>query len=200
MKLKEICNRYGIRYDYDHPKRTRKQLEKYCDYTMVGRNYTIIKEYNKLEVYNNTIFNCGENSIRWKFSYIPTILRHCSGVYKISLGNTIYIGQTNDFERRMYQYRDKTDFTRNNGTYELVRQGAKFEIIELIDGEKERLKRELQYILLYIELGYTVLNCESFTNNKHRGRVSTTKTIKINNTDYYEVIKLLQEKGINYET
>ena len=71
------------------------------------------------------------------------------GVYKISLGNKIYIGSTTiGFRQRFLQhlYRDNTQPTR-----EMLKNGAKFEVLEIMDGatEEEIRKRETDYVLHY---------------------------------------------------
>ena len=49
MKLRELCEKYGVRYNVHNPVRSRKQLSKFCEFERNENDYTIIRELSDEE-------------------------------------------------------------------------------------------------------------------------------------------------------
>lgn len=174
MKLKQLCDKCNVPYNSKNPKRSLNKIRKeYMINEVSPRNYIIERPLTNDEKYKNSF-------------YISHDLENRSGIYKIYLDKTIYIGQTSNFKNRYYGHRTKTQFSLKAGTYDLLRNGGKMEIIELQDDLGARLEREQLYIDLYTKLGYNVLNTD----------ISFYKNIKINMFDYKNAIKLLKDNNI----
>lgn len=107
----------------------------------------------------------------------------------------IYIGQTKNFSDRFGRHR-----TNKCQTYKLMKSGGKFEILELIDDGKERLKKETEYIKYFSSSSdYICLNKAENVNYKRNGRKREFSKIKFPVVFENEVIEFLKEKGISYE-
>lgn len=84
MTLKELCEKYDIKYQSNHADKIRKQLSKYCEFKQQGRDYTIIRELTDVE---KLAFNS-------KFSdYITDLL-----IKQLSLSKTTVFTYTELFE------------------------------------------------------------------------------------------------------
>ena len=88
---------------------------------------------------------------------------HKSGIYKIQLNNIIYIGKSVDFYNRFKKHKS---CSHNFKIKELIKNGGKFDIIEIIDKDIDKFKWKLasleeRYIRLYsYNKNYTMLNKE----------------------------------------
>lgn len=132
---------------------------------------------------------------------VPEELKNSAGIYKIQKDMFIYIGQTKNFSDRFGRHR-----TNKGQTYKLMKSGGKFEILELIDDEKERLKKETEYIKYFSSSSdYICLNKAENVNYKIKRKFKNKNIrrkfskIKFPVVFENEVIEFLKEKGISYE-
>ena len=121
---------------------------------------------------------------------------HKAGVYKICLGNKIYIGQTNNFYLRFSQHKFNYNHCEEK-TKELLDQGATFDVIEYEEDKTERLKLERKWIKYYAHNpDYDCINTVCVKNMK-RKNLKYAK-LKVSRKDLEEIEKLLKEKGVEY--
>ncbi len=122
-----------------------------------------------------------------------------SGVYIIQLNNIVYIGQTNNFSKRFQQhYTNSNGFCKN--TQKLLKQGAIFSIIEIVEDKEERIKKELEYIEKYSnDENYICINEKNNYNKPNKNKKSVKqkyKKIKIKEEDYEKAISILKVQGV----
>lgn len=159
--LRELCEVTGVEYKDSTNSREsiRKELRRYMELKRVGRGYIITKIYDKPKEkvdgrglnpnsHNNRIGTFKDyKNFKVDEKYFDSI-----GVYKITLSNYIYIGSTIvNFRARFQQHMN----TKWNPlvTKDMLKDGAIFEIIEVMDNasETEIRKRESEYIKYYKE-------------------------------------------------
>lgn len=118
------------------------------------------------------------------------------GVYKITLGNTIYIGSTRrGFRKRYLGY----IHNRNQmfDVLDLLDNGGVFEIVEVMNGasNEEIFQRENEYIEQYLnDEDWVCLNRRPSYNPKRAER-SPYRCIRVNKEQYEEVFDLLNDLG-----
>lgn len=129
-----------------------------------------------------------------------------SGVYKIQLGNKIYIGQTKDFKLRFNSHCDTK--TNKSETANMIRNGATFEILEIEDNLNKRLEIETKYIDKYKNDGFILINKIIDTTikptvipkqklKKKEGR--QLNYISFNSSDLEKITKLLSDNNIEFK-
>lgn len=189
MKLKELCEELGYKYDKKNPKRSLEEIKK--DYKIGKSNnkkydYYIINELtNSEKKLNHTNFRKYSYMFNSPYEYIDK-----GGVYKIQLNNDIYIGQTNNFYNRLSQHKTNSF---NLKTKILLDNGGCMEVIELSDSKLERLEKETYWTNYYKKLGFNILNDETVLyHNKNK----KFKNIKIESKNYNIAIKLLKKEGL----
>ena len=194
MKLKEICEITGIEYNNKNPKRSLKEIEKYYIINKVGkRDYEIVRELNDDE--KSLIRKCIPNVYINQFK-VKDEDKHKSGVYKIILDKTIYIGQTKDLYERFASHSYKNG-KNNHKTFELINNGALFKVIEFENNLKERLKKETYWSCYYNELGYNVINdFNRLYKNNNNNNITKFKNIKVPSYNYNKAIELLKKEGL----
>lgn len=171
-----------------------KEFGNYMDIETRNGNVLISKIYNQDEMKIKIKSYHEDTSIKFKINPLD---KNKSGIYKIQLDNTIYIGQTNNFIERFYQHNAKINRT-NRITKPLLDSGATMEIIELEEDLEKRLLKESKYTIEYKLNGFNVLN--DFTrivkedySKENRKRFIT---IKIKLEDANKVLKLLSVNSI----
>ena len=125
-----------------------------------------------------------------------------AGIYKIQLGNVVYVGQTTNFIKRFYQHNAvTTELVKNNKTKKLLDDGGYMEMLELEDDLDNRLRKERKYTEYYIENGYKILNNTDVLFNERinsENNHSHYFNIRFNKSDRDRILKLLNENGIEY--
>ena len=121
-----------------------KDLDTLCRYHKSGHLFVIDEVYeNKLERIKSRKQYEGLNITRDEYEN--------NGVYKITLGNNIYIGSTiAGFRKRFLIHYHGNDEIMEH-TYKLIKDGGVFEILEDMTGcdEKTIREREIEYIKQY---------------------------------------------------
>ena len=196
---KELCKLLDIRiYQGNSKDAQMKELAMYVDYEKQGQKFIIKEIYafpkekedgrrSRTEIYEDEQFNVcvGQGNF--------------VGVYKITLGNQIYIGSTNQgFRRRFTQHKRDTNplITR-----ELLKNGGIFEIIEICNGMelKEIRNIEAKYIRQYRQdPNWDCVNDKSGWGDRKVPK--RNKHIIVSEEEYEKAIKILQENEIKIIT
>lgn len=199
LSYSKLCKRINIKEFSGNSKiKQMAELKTVCKYEKYKTKYKIIEIYKEPLKYidgrwvdnRNDLFNVNIEN------------KHKSGIYKIQLNNIIYIGQTVDFKNRYTQhYTNPNGFCKN--TQKLLKQGAIFSIIEIIEDKEKRLKKELEYIEKYSnDENYICINEKNNynkLNKKKKARKQKYKKIKIKEEDYDKIIDFLNKENIFYE-
>lgn len=172
-------NKIIIKKIYNTPK---KKIDKR------GGNHSGHCKYPELGVYNLTK---KQNKLK--------------GVYKIQLGNEVYIGSTTVAFRTRYRQHCTNRQNTTPHTHQLLKQGASFDILWIAnenDAESIIRQKENDYIEQYTKDGYEMLNSNVpvIISEKRtvipKKKKPTYKNIKINKEDYEKAIVLLKENGL----
>lgn len=184
---KEFCPLFQI-----EPKRGKaktlqlNKIKQYCEIENVDRKLIINK------IYDEKIMTPKENIdefIDEHFEGDIDLFNNHGGVYKIQKDNYVYIGQTNNFRKRLEGHRCKKTLA-----YCLLEQGGKFTIVEVNDNFENRLKKEKEYIIKYNKnKNYICINI----NNKKEIKEQFVN-IKVFLKDLESVKKILDKEGIKY--
>lgn len=123
------------------------------------------------------------------------------GVYKITLGDEIYIGSTTrGFRARYLQH--TYDYSESSAK-DMLDNGAIFEIVENCNGMSEPEIRQLEKLVMkkYKATGdWTVLNKKNpYSYIKSTKTVTKYKAIRVEADKYEEVIALLGEANVKYK-
>ena len=171
-----------------------KEFGNYMDIETRNGNVLISKVYNQDEMKIKIKSYHNDTSVKFKINPLD---KNKSGIYKIQLDNTIYIGQTNNFIERFYQHNAKIN-RMNRVTKPLLDGGATMEIIELEEDLEKRLLKESKYTIEYKLNGFNVLN--DFTRivkeNYSKENRKRLVTIKVRLEDVNNVLRLLKENNI----
>ena len=164
MKLKQLCGQLGIKYNEKNPKLSLNAIKKEYVVKQNGnkKDYTVIRELTNEEKISLTKLVTYKNQFCVKDEE-----KNKSGVYKIELQKEkkIYVGQTNNFYKRFCRHCNSSTFS---SAKPIIKEGARFSIIELEDDAHERLVKETYWSEYYKKNGYTLLNKEEvlFKTNK----------------------------------
>ena len=201
---KKLCKLLEIEVKSGNTKISQmKELETFCSFHRNGQKIIIDKIYDnpipkedgrtlrKINSYPN--FNVNEDEVE------------SIGVYKIELGNYIYIGSTVvSFKRRFKEH------TFNNNkliTKEMIKNGAIFTILQNCDGMSEpevrlveniwieEYKNNPNYILVNSNKAYSYSDKKQ--NKINKPKPPKYKSIKVNENDYEKLLLLIEENGID---
>lgn len=192
LSYSKLCKRIGIKEFGGNSKiKQMAELKTVCKY----EKYKIIEIYKEPLKYIDGRWVDNRNDL----FIVDAENKHKSGIYKIQLNNIIYIGQTIDFKNRYTQhYTNPTGFCKN--TQKLLKQGATFSIIEIVEDKEERLKKELEYIEKYSnDENYICINEKNNYNklNKKKKAIKQKyKKIRIKEEDYDKAISILKAQGV----
>lgn len=199
LNYKQLCEKLEIPVLSGSSKvKQIKEINTICKYEKIGRKYKIIKIYEEpLEYFDNR-----KKKGRDDLLNISIEDKYKSGVYKIQLNNIIYIGQTSNFSHRFYQHANNSNgFCKN--TQKLLKQGAIFSIIEIVEDKEERINKELEYIEKYSNNeNYICINEKNNYNKPNKNKKVAKqkyKKIKIKEEDYGKIIDFLNKENIFYE-
>lgn len=184
---KEMCELMGSKR-IDGGRHRKLQLKRWRKKYIIdksdkrGSKYTIL---GKISI---------DNIYKWKHKdsfIVSTRNKNKSGVYLIKYDDYIYIGQTNNFQKRFCQHIETKSFTSK-----LINNGGKFYILCIEEDYNKRLELEKYYIELYKNMGYCLYNRE--LNSKNSNSIKYTN-IKIKSSDLEFVKTLLKENNIEWK-
>lgn len=200
---KELCKVLKIKPTGGSSKKAQlKELAMFVDYEKQGIKYLINEIYafpkekeDKRKVKTEKRFK--KHYEQFKVSIEDSF---SIGVYKITLGNEIYIGSTTtSFRRRFTQHAHKNNPLAN--TKDLLERGATFEILQICNGMEENEIRRIEND--WIEEfrnnpDWIVVNeVEHVKIKGERKEKPKYKKIKVLEEDYEKALEILRENGIN---
>ena len=177
-QLKERLNEKGyiLLEEFKEGRKTLYKLEKCDSVKRINPNYLIIKNFN-----------------------VDYSERNNKGIYYIIKDNDIYIGSTVDFRKRFIQHWNGESKEMKH-TYNLLHSGGTFNILyDMTNIEDVELIRmvENEYIQYFREYtDFNVINHMNEATWKGKNYKQKYKNIKIKIEDYDNVLKLLEENGI----
>ena len=185
-----------------------KDWERYFSYKKQGNSFIISNIYpkplEKVDNRKNNVFSIQAKQEKYceKYDNFKVPIENCKDmiVYKIVLGNEIYIGSTINPNRRFREH-NKNIQSNHNKTHNMLQHGATFELIEVFDNEKSMREYEAQLIKQYShDNDWVCVNkmLNSNTKDRETKTYSNKKStfIKINNSDYDMVLELLKQNNI----
>ena len=201
---RELCKLLNIDIKGGNTKISQmKELGTFCSFHRNGQKIIIDK------IYGNTIPKEDGRTLRKINSYPNFNVNkdevESIGVYKIELGNYIYIGSTVvSFKRRFKEH----TFNHNTlPTKEMLENGATFSVLQNCDGMSEPEIRfiEDKWIEEYKNNpNYNLVNlrhAHSFTdkeqNKINKSKPPKYKSIKVNENDYGKLLLLIEENEID---
>jgi len=174
-----------------------KELERYFNFHKQGNKFVFTETYlepkEKVDGRKNTK---GNNRKEFSNFLISEEDENKIGVYKIVLDNNIYIGSTiKEFRERFREHGYK-----NNPlpTYEMLQNGATFEIVEICDGLNEIEIRNLEnsYIQQYKkDKHWNLINSRGTWDYTKKQNYKTIK-VKVKEEDYENTLEFLRENNL----
>ena len=193
MKLKQLCDNLGIKYNEKNPKLSLNKIKK--DYLVEQngnkKDYFIIRQLTDEEKILNTKLVPYKNQF-----HVISDIKNKSGVYKIELKEEkkIYIGQTNNFYNRFCRHCNPSTYSLAK---DIIKQGAIFSVIELEDDRRERFIKESYWSEYYKNKGYELLNDERVLFKFKDKETQNHKKNLINILNKYNIEKHLIDSIIN---
>ena len=196
MKLRQLCEGLGIKYNEKNPKLSLNAIKKNYLIEQNGnkKDYSIIRLLTDEEKILNTKLVPYKNQF-----HVISDIKNKSGVYKIELKEEkkIYIGQTNNFYNRFCRHCNPSTYSLAK---DIIKQGAIFSVIELEDNEHERFVKETYWSKYYKENGYKLLNKEEVLfKAQHENKLKTIlQKHNIDDDVINEIIKEYYSKNGGY--
>ena len=193
MKLRQLCDNLGIKYNEKNPKLSLNKIKK--DYLVEQngnkKDYSIIRPLTDEEKILNTKLVPYKNQF-----HVISDIKNKSGVYKIELKEEkkIYIGQTNNFYNRFCRHCNPSTYSLAR---DIIKQGAIFSVIELEDDRRERFIKESYWSEYYKNKGYELLNDERVLFKFKDKETQNHKKNLINILNKYNIEKHLIDSIIN---
>ena len=193
MKLRQLCDNLGIKYNEKNPKLSLNKIKK--DYLVEQngnkKDYFIIRQLTDEEKILNTKLVPYKNQF-----HVISDIKNKSGVYKIELKEEkkIYIGQTNNFYNRFCRHCNPSTYSLAR---DIIKQGAIFSVIELEDDKRERFIKESYWSEYYKNKGYELLNDERVLFKFKDKETQNHKKNLINILNKYNIEKHLIDSIIN---
>ena len=193
MKLRQLCDNLGIKYNEKNPKLSLNKIKK--DYLVEQngnkKDYSIIRPLTDEEKILNTKLVPYKNQF-----HVISDIKNKSGVYKIELKEEkkIYIGQTNNFYNRFCRHCNPSTYSLAK---DIIKQGAIFSVIELEDDRRERFIKESYWSEYYKNKGYELLNDERVLFKFKDKETQNHKKNLINILNKYNIEKHLIDSIIN---
>lgn len=173
-----------------------KQLDAMCKYHKEGQKFVIDEIY----IASKEVID-GRYSAQYSPSYlVPKEHNDSIGVYSITLDNKIYIGSTiSGFLKRFLGHRKRQNPL---PTREMLDNGAVFNILQVCNGMDESSIRKIEndYIQEYkSNSNYEVVNVKDSWSFSTKEPKRKYKTVKVAEEDYEIILKIMEEKGIDYK-
>ena len=204
LNYRELTNYLELPYLRGNAKETQlNYLSKLIYYEKNKNKYKFIKLVNYVNddcviIEDNHIY-VSRDSVFTRLSNIPKKDEHKSGIYKIQLGNDIYIGQTKDFKQRFKEHYYGANKYVGFGadTQSLLRNGGTFEVLEFEENKINRLLSESNWVQYYINKGFNVINTTTVLSTKEsQNKKSLSKYIIISKENYQKAITVLKEHNL----
>ena len=193
MKLRQLCDNLGIKYNEKNPKLSLNKIKKNYLVEQNGnkKDYFIIRQLTDEEKILNTKLVPYKNQF-----HVISDIKNKSGVYKIELKEEkkIYIGQTNNFYNRFCRHCNPSTYSLAR---DIIKQGAIFSVIELEDDRRERFIKESYWSEYYKNKGYELLNDERVLFKFKDKETQNHKKNLINILNKYNIEKHLIDSIIN---
>ena len=195
MKYKELANMFNLEYNTGGSRALQlRQLQRLYDINLNKTLYVVVREYSEEEKEDLQAKPTPSN-----FKILKKD-KNKGGVYKIQLGNIIYIGQTNNFANR---YNAHVNGQNQCDTKSLLLNGGTFELLEFEENQEDRFFKENKYIKEYEELGYKLLNSKDVLyygkNKKIKENAKNCCSITFNKSDLDKITKLLSDNNIDFK-
>ena len=193
MKLRQLCDNLGIKYNEKNPKLSLNKIKK--DYLVEQngnkKDYFIIRQLTDEEKILNTKLVPYKNQF-----HVISDIKNKSGIYKIELKEEkkIYIGQTNNFYNRFCRHCNPSTYSLAK---DIIKQGAIFSVIELEDDRRERFIKESYWSEYYKNKGYELLNDERVLFKFKDKETQNHKKNLINILNKYNIEKHLIDSIMN---
>lgn len=188
MKLRELCDGLGIKYNERNPKLSLNAIKKNYLVEQNGnkKDYFIIRPLTVEEKFLNTKLVPYKNQF-----HVREEDKNKGGVYKIELSQEkkIYIGQTKNFYTRFCRHCNPSTYSLAK---DIIKQGATFSIIKLEDNEHERFIKKSYWSEYYKNEGYGLLNKEEVL-FKAKGRNKLKTILQKYNIDNEVVDEIIKE-------
>ena len=202
---RELCKLLEIKISAGSSKKAQiKEFNRFVKYHKEGNKFVIDEIYDeaKDKIDGRSISN--KNKVKRLKKYENLNIRENEykniGVYKIVLGNDIYIGSTiAGFRKRFQQHNSGYDELMQH-TYDLLQNGGRFEILyDMTDIEDEELIRmvEDEFIKRYLlDKQWNVINKKNGAKGYNKIYKKKLKILKIDEDKFYEAIQLLAKYGL----
>ena len=198
---KDLCETIGWKYK-NGGRSAKTQKERISKYLILEKKGFKLKIIEILEQPPRKEPKSRKNSIRHKEFKVSKKDWYSIGVYRIInyKTNEVYIGSTIDGFRKRF-LRHKTGVKNQQHTYELLQNGAVFEIIEVMDNssELEIRAKEQEYINQYKDSQeYILINKykETVCLKEPKPKKPHYINIKVLDIEYEEIVQLLQDNGL----
>ena len=170
MKLRQLCDVLGIKYNEKNPKLSLNVIKKNYLVEQNGnkKDYAIIRPLTDEEKILNTKLVPYKNQF-----HVKKEDKNKGGIYKIELPQEkkMYIGQTKNFYNRFCRHCSPSTYSLAK---DIIKQGAIFSVIEFEDNEHERFIKEAYWSKYYKENGYELLNKEEVLfKTQHKNKLKT---------------------------
>lgn len=195
MKYKELADMFHLDYKNGGSRALQiRQLQRLYEIKSDKTLYVVLREYDEEEKEELQAKPTPSN-----FKILKKD-KNRGGVYKIQLGNIVYIGQTNNLANR---YNAHVNGQNQCDTKSLLLNGGNFELLEFEENQEERFFKENNYIKEYEEMGYKLLNSKDVLycgrNKKLKERNKNYCYIKFNKSDIEKITKLLSDNNIDFK-
>ena len=201
--LKAMCNVLKLKYKNGSSSRnaTLKRIESEYKLERIGNSYTVLERYDTpKEIPDKRKETKGNFTGKRKIFTNLLIEKENEdriGVYKIVLDNNIYVGSTiKSFRERFKGHKSKNKIMPH--TYEMLDNGATFEVIEFCDGlpEIEIRKLENYYIKQYREdEDWNLINSKDAWDYIKKQKYKTIK-VKVKEEDYESTLEFLKDNNL----
>ena len=193
MKLRQLCDGLGIKYNEKNPKLSLNVIKKNYLVEQNGnkKDYSIIRPLTDEEKFLNTKLVTNKNQF-----HVKEEDKNKGGIYKIELTKEkkIYIGQTKNFYNRFCRHCNPSTYSLAK---DIIKQGAIFSVIELEDDRRERFIKESYRSEYYKNKGYELLNDERVLFKFKDKETQNHKKNLINILNKYNIEKHLIDSIIN---
>lgn len=192
---KEMCCAIGIKCSKSGNKKTQvNELSRFFRFEKIkgSQNVVVCEIYDtpkeKMTVLRNNISKDKQFDVDFEDAQSPV-------VYKIQLGNVVYIGSTVDARQRYLQHKSEKSVLPK--VKEMMDEGAIFSVLFKYDLEDFELLRAIEQIYIDYYLNetqkYHCLNSKSSFNFKAKNR---KKSIKVRAEDYKRAVEILKQSNV----
>ena len=176
-----------------------KELERYFNFHKQGNKFVFTETYSEpKEKVDGRKYTKGNNRKEYSQFLIPREDENKIGIYKIVLDDNIYIGSTIDGFRNRFRNHNNEYSNNIPFTFDMLNDGATFEIIEICEGLQESQIRNIEnkYIQQYREdKDWNLINSNDAWSYAKKQKFKTIK-IQVKEEDYDKVLEFLKENNL----